>query len=108
MAGQAKIAVLAELLDVFIGLVTVGLQHRLERTRRNGIGANALFHNLFDHGLGICALQISPLHPTLPFVFYTGNVLPEDMQQMWPDAPVIAKPAEQSVLVDVIATLLRN
>lgn len=44
----------------------------------------------------------------IPFVFYTGNVLPNDMRQMWPDAPVITKPAEQSVLVDALTALLRT
>lgn len=40
----------------------------------------------------------------IPFIFYTGQSLPEDL----PKAPVVAKPANRRVLVEAIAAAVRG
>lgn len=40
----------------------------------------------------------------IPFIFYTGQALPEDL----PKAPVVAKPANRGVLVEAIAAAVRG
>jgi CheY-like chemotaxis protein len=41
----------------------------------------------------------------IPFVFYTGEELPADMQARWPNSTVIVKPARQTALIAAIARL---
>ena len=42
----------------------------------------------------------------VPFVFYTGEELPADMQSHWPNCTVVIKPARQIALIAAIARLL--
>jgi DNA-binding response OmpR family regulator len=44
----------------------------------------------------------------IPFVFYSGQKLPESMRNRWPGARVISKPAEGRVLVNEIAGILQT
>ncbi len=41
----------------------------------------------------------------IPFVFYTGEELPADMQARWPNSTVVVKPARQTALIAAIARL---
>ena len=43
----------------------------------------------------------------IPFLFYTGQTLPADMQARWPDSAVIVKPADAKVLVTAICGLFK-
>jgi DNA-binding NtrC family response regulator len=43
----------------------------------------------------------------IPFIFYSGQSLPEEMTERWPDNVLISKPADPDRLVDIIAALLR-
>lgn len=42
----------------------------------------------------------------IPFLFYTGEALPEDMRVRWPDAAVVIKPARQIQLVKAVLALM--
>lgn len=46
LARAAKVAVLAEVFDLFVRLTATWLQHSPERTRRNHVGSNALFRSV--------------------------------------------------------------
>jgi CheY-like chemotaxis protein len=41
----------------------------------------------------------------VPFVFFSGQALPSEMQGRWPDSPLVAKPASQGELVQALAEL---
>ena len=43
----------------------------------------------------------------IPFIFYSGQSLPDEMQKLWPPSLLVAKPAEPRRLVDALAALLR-
>ena len=42
----------------------------------------------------------------IPFVFYTGEELPADMQARWPNCTAVLKPARHTALTAAIARLL--
>jgi FixJ family two-component response regulator len=44
----------------------------------------------------------------IPFVFYTGQEVPEAIRSICAHAAVLAKPADQKLLVDTIVRLLRT
>jgi CheY-like chemotaxis protein len=41
----------------------------------------------------------------IPFVFYSGQVLPETMRQKWPDVTVLSKPVSGSRLISCLAEM---
>jgi DNA-binding NtrC family response regulator len=43
----------------------------------------------------------------IPFVFYSGQVLPEGVRAKMPNSTVISKPADQHVLVETLAALIK-
>ena len=42
----------------------------------------------------------------IPFVFYSGQSLPNEMRERWPRSLLVAKPAEPRQLVDALAAAL--
>ncbi len=42
----------------------------------------------------------------IPFLFYSGQCLPKNMQDRWPFCLLVSKPAEPRQLVDAVAALL--
>jgi CheY-like chemotaxis protein len=42
----------------------------------------------------------------IPFLFYSGQALPPDMQARWPNCPVIVKPSSDSIIVTTLAALI--
>jgi two-component SAPR family response regulator len=44
----------------------------------------------------------------IPFVFFSGQPLPVEMQGLWPESLVIAKPADQGELVNALGLLMRR
>ena len=53
-----------------------------------------------------CSTVCSALsHRKIPFLFYTGHPDAEVLKQ-WPDAPVLIKPAQSSVIVQRVAALV--
>ena len=42
----------------------------------------------------------------IPFIFYSGQSLPNEMRERWPLSPLVAKPAEPRQLVDALAAAL--
>jgi DNA-binding NtrC family response regulator len=42
----------------------------------------------------------------IPFIFYSGQPLPDDMRERWPLSPLVVKPADPRQLVETVATLL--
>jgi DNA-binding NtrC family response regulator len=44
----------------------------------------------------------------IPFVFYTGQEVPEEIRSIYAPSAVLAKPADQKLLVDTIVRILRT
>jgi DNA-binding response OmpR family regulator len=44
----------------------------------------------------------------IPFLFYTGQALPDSIRSIAGDAPILAKPADQKLLVETIMQLLQR
>jgi DNA-binding response OmpR family regulator len=44
----------------------------------------------------------------IPFIFYSGQPLPDDMRERWPLSPLVVKPADPRQLVESVAALLSN
>jgi DNA-binding response OmpR family regulator len=42
----------------------------------------------------------------IPFIFYSGQALPNDMRGRWPLSPLVVKPADPRTLVESVAALL--
>jgi DNA-binding response OmpR family regulator len=42
----------------------------------------------------------------IPFIFYSGQPLPNDMRERWPLSPLVVKPADPRQLVETVAALL--
>ena len=42
----------------------------------------------------------------IPFIFYSGQSLPNEMRERWPRSLLVAKPAEPRQLVDALAAAL--
>jgi hypothetical protein len=42
----------------------------------------------------------------IPFIFYSGQPLPNDMRERWPLSPLVVKPADPRHLVESVAALL--
>jgi DNA-binding NarL/FixJ family response regulator len=43
----------------------------------------------------------------IPFLFYSGQALPESVEARWPGSRVISKPADQEVLLNALRALLK-
>ncbi|WP_158745845.1 response regulator [Acidisphaera sp. L21] len=43
----------------------------------------------------------------IPFLFYSGQRLPDEIRHQWPFGSLVVKPAEPRQLVDAVAALLR-
>lgn len=43
----------------------------------------------------------------IPFLFYTGQVLPDHMRERWPEAPVVSKPSCANAIVAALLSLRR-
>lgn len=44
----------------------------------------------------------------VPFLFYTGQALPDTIRSVALDAPTLAKPVEQKLLIETLARLLQR
>jgi two-component SAPR family response regulator len=44
----------------------------------------------------------------IPFLFYSGQRLPESIRMRWPECIVVPKPADELTLVKALAALLKN
>ncbi len=53
LSRTAEIAILAEMLDLFIGLTTAWLQHGPDRPRSHDVGPNAPLYQLLGERLGV-------------------------------------------------------
>jgi CheY-like chemotaxis protein len=101
-------------------LVALDLRETLERAGAYVFAATHLFHALqlaghpdlsaavLDYRLGDsdCTAVCSGLERRgIPFIFYSGY---DHMQQLWPHAMCVPKPADGSRIVDAIAGALKN
>jgi DNA-binding NtrC family response regulator len=68
------------------------------------IAAAILDANLFDRDITPLALRL--IDRGIPFVIYTGTGLPADLASVYPDLPVVMKPALPKTVLDALETAM--
>jgi DNA-binding response OmpR family regulator len=90
------------------GAIVIGpctnLSHLLKLAKQEQLSAAVL-----DIQLGRATTQ--PVAQALsdrqiPFLFYSGQTLPEDMRQKWPACILVSKPAAEKILITAVMELL--